>query len=236
MTKGKTYIYCRVSSDSQKENGTSIDRQVEMGLAYCALHSLSEPVIIKDEALSGYYDSNRAGFQTILKLCKSGEASTIIVYDLSRLSRNLKTTLEFIDLVSKKDIAFISLTEKIDTSSAYGKFITHIFASIHQLYRDSISEKMQLYCKHKRSKGEKVGYHLEYGFDLAANGKTLVPNIEEQAVIQNVIELRNKGLSLKQISTKLNSGNVKTKQNKRFYPISIKRILDKHPQKHNLVV
>lgn len=207
MTK-KTYIYARVSSVEQKDNGASIDRQIEMALAYCKINGLESPVVLKDEACSGFKE-NRRSFQELLASCERNEVGAVVIYDLSRLSRNLKTTLEFVELATRKEIAFVSLTEKIDTTSAYGKFILHIFASIHQLYRDSVSDKMKMTWHHKRKKGEKLGGKIPFGFDV--RGKQLVLNKHEQQIIQLMLSMRAQGSNYEEIADHLSKTGVKTK-------------------------
>ena len=216
----KTFVYVRVSSAEQKDNGVSIDRQIEMALAYCTANGLFEPIVLRDEACSGFKESRKA-FQELLASCQSGEAGTVIIYDLSRLSRNLKTTLDFVDLVSKHEISFVSLTEKIDTSSAYGKFILHIFASIHQLYRDSVSDKMKVTWEHKRQKSEKLGGKIPYGFNV--KGKQLVPNQSEQRVIALMRKMESEGSSLSEIAHHLTNAKIKTKSGLGYWGCSTVR-------------
>ena len=91
----KVIGYIRVSSQQQVEDKESLERQAEKIRAYCALKGIIGLEIISDEGISGYKTSTRKGYQTLLKLCKAGQVKTLIVYDLSRLSRSLKETLTF---------------------------------------------------------------------------------------------------------------------------------------------
>lgn len=63
---------------------------------YCEDRGIQNLQIIKDEGLSGF-KNNRPGFQLLKQLCRTGEVSTVIVYDLSRLSRSVRDTLAFIE-------------------------------------------------------------------------------------------------------------------------------------------
>ena len=65
----------------------------------------------------------------------------VVVYKLDRLSRRVRDTLSLMDLIEKKSVAFHSITEKIDTKSAMGKFFLNIMASMNQWERDTIAER-----------------------------------------------------------------------------------------------
>ena len=57
--------------------------------------------------------------------------------------------------------------------------------------------------RHKQSKQERVG-EIPYGYDLSANGVTLIPNVKEQEAIRLIHELRREGLSFRSIMVGLN--------------------------------
>ncbi len=60
---------------------------------------------------------------------------------LDRLGRSLKELLETVDLLRQRKIALMSLEEKIDTSSAAGELIFHVFAAIAHFERRLIAER-----------------------------------------------------------------------------------------------
>ena len=62
----------------------------------------------------------------------------------------------------------------------------------------------------KKANGQRVGA-IPYGYDLATDGNTLVPNEVEQAVIRELQVLRARGERLRQIARTLNSRALPTK-------------------------
>ncbi|RYZ77026.1 MAG: recombinase family protein, partial [Proteobacteria bacterium] len=97
--------------------------------------NISNLEIIKDEGLSGF-KANRPGFQRLQAMCRSGEINTVIVYDLSRLSRSVRDTLAFIeDVVQRHGVNFISLTQDVDTASPMGRAFLGFTSIFNQLYR-----------------------------------------------------------------------------------------------------
>jgi site-specific DNA recombinase len=223
----KVYGYIRVSSAGQALDGESLERQQEQIRAYCSLKGHPQPEIIADEGVSGF-KSEREGFQTLIKLCKTKQVGIVIVYDLSRLSRSVRGTLEFIeDVVHKNGIEFVSLQNDIDTTTPMGKAFLAISAVFNQLYRDEISYKTKEALKHKSSKGEKTGGTTPFGFSIV-DGFKLQPQPDEIDTVRQIYSLRRQGLSLRQIARELEQLGVKTKTGLTSWnPKVLKGILEK---------
>ena len=58
------------------------------------------------------------------------KGNALVVWKFDRLARSLKQLIETAEELSKRGIALRSLTESIDTTSAGGKLVFHIFASL----------------------------------------------------------------------------------------------------------
>ena len=65
--------------------------------------------------------------------------------------------LRLSDLLKERDIELHSLNENIDTTSAGGKLIFHIFAAMAQFERDLISERTKAGLKAARARGARGG-------------------------------------------------------------------------------
>jgi hypothetical protein len=77
---------------------------------------------------------------------------------------------------------------------------------------------------HKRSKNEKTGGDIPFGYDLAQG--LLVKNDEEQGVIRIIRRLHGEGLSLRRICSELEREGYKTKRgNAKWHPQSIAHII-----------
>ena len=55
------------------------------------------------------------------------EGDTLVVWRLDRLGRSLKHLIETVTVLKQQNIAFQSITENIDTSTATGQLVFHIF-------------------------------------------------------------------------------------------------------------
>lgn len=81
----------------------------------------------------------RPQFNLALKRARKGDA--FVVWKLDRVGRSMKHLCEFVLDLEKRGIAFISLTEHIETQSSSGKMMFHITAAFAQFERDMNSER-----------------------------------------------------------------------------------------------
>lgn len=70
-----------------------------------------------------------------------GPGDVLVIWKLDRLGRDLIEVVKLADELRRRDVQLRSLTEQIDTTSAYGKFFFHVIAAFAQLERDLISER-----------------------------------------------------------------------------------------------
>ena len=76
---------------------------------------------------------------------------------LDRLGRSLRELLEIVEQLKARDIALVSLEEKIDTSSAAGELVFHVFGAIAQFERRLIAERTRDGIAAARAGGKKPG-------------------------------------------------------------------------------
>ena len=82
----------------------------------------------------------RASLQAAVSaVCACG--GVLVVYSLSRLARNTTETLELGKRLSKAGADLVSLSEKIDTTSAAGKMVFRMLAVLAEFERDQVSER-----------------------------------------------------------------------------------------------
>src|SRR6266581_6504849 len=85
-------------------------------------------------------------------------AGVLVVYSLSRLARNTTETLELGERLAKAGADLVSLSEKIDTTSAAGKMVFRMLAVLAEFERDQISERTRVAMQHMRCEGKRVGF------------------------------------------------------------------------------
>ena len=215
--------YVRCSSLEQVADNQTIPRQKAMIEHHCQERGIEKLVVIADEGLSGY-KSARPGYQELLRLCREGQVASVIVTDLSRLSRSVRDAFHFLEeVVQPLGIDFVSLGQNLDTSTPMGKAVFGFTSIFNQLYRDEISHKTKISIAFKKSQGQRYSGNVPYGFEDAGDG-VLVASEADAAVIERIQELRGQGLSLRKIAVALEAEGHRTKKGLRRW--NTKVILD----------
>jgi DNA invertase Pin-like site-specific DNA recombinase len=85
------------------------------------------------------------------------EGDTLVVWRLDRLGRSLKHLIETVTVLKQHGIAFKSITENIDTSTATGQLVFHIFGALAEFERNLIKERTMAGLSAARARGRKGG-------------------------------------------------------------------------------
>lgn len=134
--------YARVSTDDQH---LELQRDA-LSQAGCS--------VIYEEAISGK-SAVRPELEQCRKALRAGD--TLVVWRLDRLGRSLPDLVQIIADLELRGIGFESLTEKIETSSAAGKLVFHVFAALAEFERGLIRERTQAGLAAARARGRAGG-------------------------------------------------------------------------------
>lgn len=223
----KVVGYVRVSTESQAVDGVSLEAQRAKIEAWAVANGAELVAVHVDAGLSGKRADNRPGLQAALHdVCKC--RGVLVVYSLSRMSRSTRDTLEIAERLQKSGAELVSLSEKIDTTGAAGRMVFGMLAVLSQFERDVISERTRGALAHKRSKGQRVSRKIPYGWQLLADGQTVVESPEEQEVLKIIAELRDAGVSMRRIAEELTGRGVPTREGSpRWSHSTVQRVLDR---------
>ena len=135
-------IYARVSSDRQDINN-SIQAQIAECIQYAKGHNMVVVATYIDEAVSGRV-SNRPEFQKIVSDATGQDRkfATILVWKLSRFSRNTYDSIVYQAMLEDRGAHLISITEPIDDTPA-GKLVRSVIQSINAFYSDNLSDDVR---------------------------------------------------------------------------------------------
>ena len=98
---------------------------------------------------------DRPGLEALIAYARPNDL--LCVVRLDRLGRSLKELLETVEYLKKCKIGLMSLEEKIDTSSAAGELVFHVFGAIAHFERRLISERTKDGIEAARLKGRIPG-------------------------------------------------------------------------------
>jgi DNA invertase Pin-like site-specific DNA recombinase len=126
--------YVRVSTEEQSRK-VSPEMQAAKIRTYAELNDLELVDIIEDAGISGKSIKARPGIQEVLNMVKARKVDAVIVYKLDRLARNTIECLNMAEGMDKAGCALHSISEKLDTQSALGRFFFTLTASLAEMER-----------------------------------------------------------------------------------------------------
>ena len=135
--------YARVSTEEQD---TALQRD--------ALTAAGCERLFEETASGSRID--RAQLQAAIEFARRGD--TIVVWKLDRLARSLSQLIQTVEALAERGIGIRSLTETIDSASAGGKLIFHIFGALAEFERLSFANAPAKVCwQHASAGGLAVG-------------------------------------------------------------------------------
>lgn len=223
--RNKAALYLRVSTREQSDHGVSLEAQEERLRAYCTVQGLEVVAVYREVSSAGVPLGGRAQGAEMLKAIKGKEVEHVVALKLDRLFRSTVDALNQTTEWDKKDIAMHLVDmggQTIDTSTAIGRLFLTMAAGFAEMERALIAERTVTAMQHKKRQ-RKVYTNTPYGFD-EENGR-LVTNREEQAVIGEMVAMRESGGSYRKIADHLNEKGIQTKRNAKWHGKSVMYIL-----------
>ena len=216
----KVAIYCRVSTDEQAQNKEgSLTSQVQrLQLKVDEKNRSHEKGkwgkvvrVYEDKACSGK-NINRPEFQRMLTDVKSKRIDTIMVTELSRLSRSVTDFLNFIKEIQDCGCDFICPQYDFDTTSPVGRVFMTIIMALAQFERELVGErtKNNLYARALRGLSNGGFFILGYDKDPKHSGR-LVVNNEEASIVKEIFKSYLKANGLAEVAHNLNQRGFRNK-------------------------
>ncbi|MBE6753353.1 MAG: recombinase family protein [Ruminococcaceae bacterium] len=230
-------IYARKSKATEK--GDSIGNQIEVCKKYLFLYypelTESDITIFEDEGYSGG-NTSRPQFQEMMKGVRERKFDAIVCYKLDRLTRSVSDFTVLSNELEKYGVAFISTSEKFDTTTSTARFMLTIIAAFAQMERETIAERIRDNMIGLAKTGRWLGGNTPTGYKstattrIAYDGKPRMAHkleiIQEEAdLIRLIFKLFLEYGSLTKVETYLLQNYIKTKNNKPFTRFAIKAIL-----------
>ena len=222
---GNAAIYCRVSTDDQDKEGTSLQTQLQACLKHC--HDKGYQVGRKFcETYSGLA-LDRPQLTQLRGLVRANEIDIVVIYCLDRLSRNATHGVILRDEFDKHHVILESVTEDID-KSPLGEAITYLRGTFAQIEAEKIRErtmrgKLARLNEGKLPQGTGIGLY-GYNWDKATGKRIIVD--DEAKIVQKVFTMALNGVSIHQIAVQLNKQRIKTKSGNLWHPLTVRRILN----------
>lgn len=144
-SNGRTIGYARVSTSEQ---------DLRLQLDALKKHGVPKKLIFTDKASGAKED--RRGLEACLAELQSGDI--LMVWRLDRLGRSIRHLVSLIEQLQKRGVGFRSICDgAIDTTSASGELIFHVFSALAHFERRLISERTKAGLMAARARGRLGG-------------------------------------------------------------------------------
>ena len=227
-------VRCAVYTRKSVEEGlemefNSLDAQREAGEAYIASQRANGWVCLPDRYDDGGFSGgnmNRPAIQRLLADAEAGKIDIIVVYKIDRLSRSICDFASLSKSLDKWNVAFVSVTQEINTSTSSGRMMLNILMTFAQFEREQIAERVRDKMSASRKKGKWVGGSVPIGYKVV--DKKLVPDEETVPIVKRIFQRYLEIQSPTMIARELNADGIKTKLGKEWDKPHIYRILNNH--------
>jgi len=217
----KLYIYTRVSTKSQEEEGTSLETQKEMGVSIAEKLGM-KGITIDEGGKSSWKDNllNRPRLTELLEDAENGLVKYLWVFNTDRLGRKDSSWYGILSVLIKHKVSLYvgESTKPYDFNSAADKLTVTILSSISQYDNELRRSRMILGKKRKLSNGSNwVGGTPPFGY--VVKDKKLIIDPKSSKMVKRMFDWYNKGWSMQKIKDKLDLSEFEPARSKRGWNI-----------------
>ena len=206
-------LYTRVSTGYQIDKD-SLPQQKKELTAYCehVLHVAPGRLEIFEDAEHSGKNTDRPAFQRMMNKVHSGLVSHIIVCKIDRISRNLVDFSIMYEDLKYNRVAFISLNEQFDTSTAMRETMLKIILVFAELERKLTSERVTDVMIGRAMDGKWNGARVPFGWDWDSENGIPVHHDIEASIGRSIYDMHEKCHSTVKIRQWLNENKIDTKR------------------------
>ena len=217
MTEIQTQVRCAVYTRKSTDEGldmqfNSLDAQPEVGEAFIASQKAKGWVCLPDRYDDGGFsggNTNRPALTRLRQDIADGKIDAVVVYKLDRLSRSLLDFAGLLTLFDKHNIAFVSVTQDINTSSSSGRMMLNILMTFAQFEREVITERIRDKVAAAKKKGMRCGGPPPMGYTSNPVTKKLEIVPEEAEIVKRIFESYLRLGSARDVAAELDADGLK---------------------------
>ena len=150
VTIRRVALYARVSTHDQTTENQLLElRRYAEARGWTAVEYV-------DHGVSGSKD-RRPALDQLTTDVKRHKVDAVVCWRLDRLGRNLRHLVLLLDEWQARGVAFVTLGEGIDTSTAAGRLVAGVLGSIAEFERSRMQERIHAGLSRARAQGTKLG-------------------------------------------------------------------------------
>jgi DNA invertase Pin-like site-specific DNA recombinase len=144
---------------------------------------------------------------------------------LDRLARSLLNLAQWIDLSAKQKWAIVALDHELNTTTANGRLVARIIASVAQWESEINGERVRDGMAEARAARKAAGEPVRFGFQRQ------VPD----TVVSRIVRARKRGDSFNLIASRLDKSNTPTPGGgAKWHPSTVRRIYNTAQREHQV--
>jgi site-specific DNA recombinase len=218
MRKIGTYIRVSTEEQAKIQEGSLVSQRHRVE-EYVKARNLISPGwgeirgVYIDEAKSGK-NTNRPQYQALLRDVERGKIDTVLVTELSRLSRNMRDFCDLWDFLKAHKSQFLSLREQFDSTTAAGEMMMYNLMNFAQFERKQTSERVSANFQARALRGLFNGGPAPLGYipDPEKRGNLKVHEKEAEAVRRIFSLYHDTGSLAATLATLNNAEGIRTKK------------------------
>jgi DNA invertase Pin-like site-specific DNA recombinase len=149
----KTAIYGRVSTNGHGQDVGMQTRELEQFTAARGWNLVDSYL---DIGISGTKDK-RPQLDRLMADAHKRRFDVVVVWKFDRFARSVSHLLRALETFNALGIAFVSLSESLDTSTPAGKMVFTVLGAVAELERSLIVERVKAGLRNAKAKGKHLG-------------------------------------------------------------------------------
>ena len=224
--------YGRKSVYSDKSD--SVDNQLRMAREYAEMHfpgQIESFICYSDEDFTGA-NTNRPDLKRLMADIQAGLIDVLIVYQLDRLSRDVRDFANIYAMLEEHHVNFVSVKENIDTTTPIGRAMMYVTVVFAQMERETIAARVTDNMIGLAKKGYWTGGNPPRGYvrqKIVMDGRehvTIVPDPEGVAYVMDIVDtFLNNNFSLQSMETYFKNNGIRTESGAFFSTNQLHKIL-----------
>lgn len=219
--------YCRVSTAEQAQHGTSIDDQRGRTRSYIEAKGWTLVEEYVDQGVSGSL-ARRPALDRLMAAARNGDVDVIVTTKLDRFGRSVSHLSTVIPHLEDLGVAFVSIAESLDGTTATGRLMRNILASFAEFEREQITERMVTGQENVARAGGTAGGPPPFGYRIVGGDRMsrLEIDDDEAGVVRTAVELvLDHGLSTWDAAERLNALGLTPRKATNWSPTNLLRLL-----------
>ena len=151
--KFRTAIYARVSTANNGQDPLVQTREMK---DYCPRRGWTIVDEYVDVGISGTKEK-RPELDRLMADAHRRRFDAVVVWRFDRFARSVSHLLRALETFQALGIEFVSLSERLDTSTPTGKMVFTVLGAVAELERSLIVERVRAGMRNARAKGKRIG-------------------------------------------------------------------------------